>query len=105
MPYAEDKFDETTTLSSSGTSASKRIKSTQVSRPGNPTSIELEIAECITYVLANPFSRNPLLVWRSLRILPLISISICLFPISACSSDVERLFPKASYSVNPRINH
>ena len=33
MPYAEDEINETPKLSSSGTSTSKRKKSTQVSRP------------------------------------------------------------------------
>jgi hypothetical protein len=73
-----------------------------------PTAIDLEIAEYIKYIIMNPNTKDPLVVWpwltshAGLKILPLVARR--LFAIPACSSDVERLFSKAGYFVNPRRN-
>ena len=91
-------------ISAGGGRASSRAKSALTT---TPSPVDLEIAEYIQYIINSPPTKDPLLVWprlvlRGLRILP--KIARRLFVISACSSDVERLFSKAGYWVSPRKN-
>ena len=71
-----------------------------------PTLVDLETIESLEFILSHPTIKEPLTVWatlsKRLRILPIIVRR--LFPIPACTSDVEGLFSKAGYFVNPRRN-
>ena len=59
-----DEISERPTILSSGkgSGAPKRKKGTYLQKPESPKPIELEIAKYISFVLENPFSRNPLLI-------------------------------------------
>ena len=71
-----------------------------------PILVDLEIIEYLEFILSHPTMKEPLTVWatlsKRLRILPIIVQR--LFPIPACSSDVEILFSQAGCSVNSRWN-
>ena len=104
-------FSSSSSSSSASTSSSSSLSSSSSfssSLDSGTTPVDEEIAAYIDYMLMNPTVTDPLLVWpwlvkhSGLRILPLVVRR--LFAIPACSSDVERLFSKAGYFVNPRRN-
>ena len=82
-------------------SSSSSLSIAKATRATSLSPVDLEFVECIQYIVSNPPSKDPLLVFPrlvlcGLRILP--NIAKRLFVISACSSDVERLFSnKAGY--------